>query len=247
MPCEPWVSAAICAAWLACACGGSVAGSSRQDDRGGVGDAISDAANTVESGDDGAETLDGGFDEADAEPSDAPVDGEWSTVCPLSQPASGSYCTDSPAVCEYNEAWWSISCSTVLTCIASAWTIPQTCAGPCLPAPPPNSAQCPSNPSTITGACPDAGLECSYDDGVLCNCVTVSDGGYRWECTPGPGCPSMRPRLGGTCPPGQPACTYGPLTMYCENGVLSFCASLASELLLTGPLLVGVVMSCDMT
>ena len=48
----------------------------------------------------------------------------------------GSYCTDSPAVCEYNEAWWSISCSTVLTCIASAWTIPQTCAGPCLPAPP---------------------------------------------------------------------------------------------------------------
>ena len=148
----------------------------------------------------------------------------WSPVCPENVPTVGAACpqTVEGVYCEYNEAWWDVGCSTIFSCQQGTWADTGWGGSSSLPAPGPNPASCPSNPSFIQGgsAC-DGGITCLYNQGVTCECVVLSnDAGDVWECLPQSGCPGSRPRLGSACI-GSMVCTYV-LCAYvqdCVNGV----------------------------
>lgn len=139
-----------------------------------------------------------------------PDGGPWSPVCPDSTPSVGSACTTSGTYCEYGDAWWSISCDTVLLCENDHWDVSNPGTTPCLPEPGPNSPECPQNPSMIGGSCSEAGLTCHYGMGASCECgqSPLPDASTTWDCQPAPGCPDSRPRLGAPCQVSGLLCGY---------------------------------------
>lgn len=154
--------------------------------------------------------------------------GSWSPVCPESPPAAGSSC-DAPlgTACEYGEAWWDISCDTVVACDSSGWTAMDPGTGTCTPKPGPNPASCPPSVVTVPTACADSGLTCYYGT-AFCTCSITglpyppADAGSEWNCGPGPaGCPTVRPRLGAPCASASQLCNVGAglFGEQCENGV----------------------------
>jgi hypothetical protein len=135
--------------------------------------------------------------------------GPWSPVCPQNQPPLGTSCPQMGLYCEYNEAWWNVNCSSVVYC-GTTWGVGAPGGSPCLPEPGPNPASCPVNPSFIHGGtpCPEAGLTCYYEQGITCDCFSLSEAGSPgWSCLPEATCPSSRPRLGSPCNVTGP-CTY---------------------------------------
>lgn len=206
-------------------CGGSVSGSPSADS--GTGDGTVDGA-PIEAGadgsaTDGAELGDAAHDEGVADaPDDTERDGGWSPVCPDTVPMVGSACqTPSGVYCEYNPAWWNVSCSTIVVCSGGVWANGAPCTTPCFPEPGPNPGACPQNPTGIpdTSPCPEAGITCNYDQGVSCSCIPLGppDAGDGWHCYPEPGCPSARPRLGAACT-SSTFCTYLAVPEECRNG-----------------------------
>ncbi len=147
-------------------------------------------------------------------------DGAWSPVCPDTVPPLGSSCTSPSGLpsgpfaelnCEYGDAWWNISCDTLVVCDQSSWTTAEPIYAPCSSKPGPNSQACPATPAySDRGAlCPDAGLTCYYGLGAACFCVEEGDAGPTWSCQPDPpGCPDDRPRVGVACTGGA-ECWYG--------------------------------------
>lgn len=208
-------------------CGGSVAGSPNSDS--GASDATTDGpvleAGTDAPPSDGARPGDSGVpqdgplgDAAD----DAPQDGGWSPICPAGLPMLGTACQVPQGVyCEYNQAWWNVSCSAIVGCLNGAWANGAPCTTPCFPEPGPNPGACPQNPTGIstTSPCPEAGITCNYDQGISCNCMPTGlpEAGDGWYCNPEPGCPPTRPRLGATCS-SSPFCTYEAVGEECVNG-----------------------------
>jgi hypothetical protein len=140
--------------------------------------------------------------------------GPWSPECPAAQPSAGSSCAGVMTVCEYGDAWWDVSCDTVLSCANGTWALSPPSQGSCVPAPGPNPAACPTDPSTIqkSASCPEDQLDCYYGMGTSCICTVGAvhpDAGPTWSCAPEPGCPSTRPRLGSSCSESTQVCGYG--------------------------------------
>lgn len=169
----------------------------------------------------GSQPPDGGLD---AEPADVDSNEPWSTVCPESAPPLGTSCTIGAMVsCEYGSSWWDVSCDSAFSCSNGAWIEDHPSSEACFPAPGPNSASCPTSPSTITNgsACSAAGLACHYGTGAFCDCFangTDADAAPSWSCGPSGGCPSSRPRLGATCSTGE-MCYYGDPSGFFEQCV----------------------------
>jgi hypothetical protein len=96
----------------------------------------------------------------------------------------------------------------------NAWNLVEVSGETCFAAPPPNSAACPRDRSTIGvgTACASGGLTCYYGGGTACECAAGSgsgaDAGTMWQCNPDPSCPIPRPRFGASCNREQ-TCTYG--------------------------------------
>lgn len=140
----------------------------------------------------------------------------WSPVCPDSAPTAGKPCGISTSTaCEYGDAWWDISCDTVVTCDNYAWVASVPGSGTCTPRPGPNPASCPPSANTLSAACSDIDLTCYYGT-VECTCGIAglpyppADAGPTFNCAiPGPGCPSVRPRLGATCSTEGLLCNVG--------------------------------------
>jgi hypothetical protein len=188
---------------FALGCGGSTSASPQ--DGGGQPDGTNQK-DTGTQGDSGAPLDSAVPDGAWGIPSDG---GPWSAVCPETAPAVNSSCSHDMLVCEYGDAWWNVACDTVVVCSFGQWTLRQTGGGPCLGKPGPNQPGCPSNSGTIveSSACPEAGLTCNYEQGVVCGCFGSADAGSGWNCQPARDCPTSRPRLGAACS-GQQECTY---------------------------------------
>jgi hypothetical protein len=139
---------------------------------------------------------------------------QLSPECPGTQPSVGSSCSGVMTVCEYGDAWWDVSCDTVMGCNNGTWELSPAGQGPCVPAPGANPAACPMDPSLIqTGAaCPRAQIDCYYGMGTECGCLGSSarpDAGPIWVCAPDTGCPSTRPKLGASCSAYGQMCGYG--------------------------------------
>jgi hypothetical protein len=148
--------------------------------------------------------------------------GPWSAVCPESAPDAGSACSTEGAYCEYGDAWWDVSCDTVVECTGGAWQTAAVSEETCFPAPGANPGSCPASPSTIPDGAPCRvpGLACYYGLGAVCACSIPggpgeSDGGSEWSCGPDPGCPSSRPRLGAPCT-GNQICEYDDASGFAE-------------------------------
>jgi len=155
---------------------------------------------------------DAGMD-GESGPWGAPPDGgPWSVVCPAAQPTTGGACSGD-VVCEYGAAWWDVSCDIVMHCTTGAWAIDAVSSESCFPEPGPNSAACPSDPTTVR---PESGCDtpsiCYYGQGAFCECQQrgeLGDAGLGWICGPDPGCPSTRPRIGAPCGADGLTCGYG--------------------------------------
>jgi len=149
----------------------------------------------------------------------SPDGGPWSPLCPEQPPVLQTKCAQPGLSCEYGNAWWNVSCDTIVDCAGGEWFTGAAGHSPCLPAPGPNSASCPADPSTaVGGGCPSDGLTCYYGQGSLCQCGPWGgDAGLTWACFPGGGCPSARPRLGSPCT-STATCTYAPCD-YAESCV----------------------------
>ena len=148
--------------------------------------------------------------------------GPWSPVCPETAPATGSACSTADAYCEYGEAWWDVSCDTVVQCLDGSWQPAAVSQQTCFPAPGPNSALCPGDPLAIPpgAACSHPGLACYYGQGAVCICglpvgPDALDAGSEWACGPDPGCPGARPRLGAPCT-GDSLCEYNDASGFAE-------------------------------
>lgn len=198
-------------------CGGTVAASPAND------------GGTVDSNTDSGVLVDSGAPVDSESPSDAPWGvppdgGPWSTVCPANPPTKGGACSPEGVQCEYGDGWWNVSCDTVLECMNGTWSNYTPGSEACLPAPGPNPSGCPINPGAIgsESACPTPGLTCWYGQGANCLCGSpFLDAGSepKWGCTPEPGCPNARPRLGASCTT-SPICLYaGCFGEQCKNGV----------------------------
>jgi hypothetical protein len=189
-------------------------------------------------GDDGGGTQDAGTHDSGPGPSDsgpAPdspaIDagpGPWSPVCPATPPALGSACTQQTVQCEYGDAWWNVSCDTVVECENAQWTSYQPSFGPCTPSPGANAPTCPPDYASVKqgSACPATGVSCYYTQGE-CSCdvplagpIPLDGGTGYWGCVPEPGCPWPRPRLGSACSLEGTSCTYEECaySQLCVNG-----------------------------
>jgi len=169
----------------------------------------------------GGEPSDGGRDAAGgASPDDAgaadgwgssPDGGPWSPLCPENLPAAGTPCAPESAECEYGDGWWNPACDTFVVCRKGAWQTETPYPATCSPPPGPNSASCPAGQGIVSGVCPSDGLTCRYEEGSTCQCGHFDgpDGGITWDCFPGAGCPSTRPRIGSPCA-STIGCTYIP-------------------------------------
>jgi hypothetical protein len=193
-------------------------------------DALDEGApRSEEGGGPQTEDMDGGAETAPGNTSwGVPMDGgPWSAVCPLSEPNIVlTRCSQPGLQCEYGEAWWGIACDQVLECSQAYW---QTVSGArlanttCEPEPGPNAPSCPPDTQSFKSKSPctstQMGLMCFYGQGTSCTCVqSVPDSGPLWDCSPDPGCPSTRPRVGAPCNTGL-LCTYGSVTEFCSGSV----------------------------
>jgi hypothetical protein len=176
-------------------------------------------------GDDELPSCDEGGTPFDAGPWGIPSEGgPWSDVCPDTQPGTGTPC-NRDVTCEYGDAWWDVSCDTVMHCSSGAWAIDDVSSESCFPAPGANSSACPSDPTTVR---PESGCRtpaiCYYGQGAFCACQPTSqqeDAGLGWICGPDPTCPSTRPRLGAPCDATGLTCGYGDesgFEMVCQAG-----------------------------
>jgi len=205
----------VCLASASTACGGSVFSSGDQDS--GTHDA---SAVDGPAGDAGGS--DGGISEGGDETKPLNPD------CPAAVPAAGAACTHENVQCEYGDAWWSVSCDTVMQCQSGVWQSFKPSFEPCSSQPPAtNPTPCPATFADVPqGVCSDRGLSCVYPQGE-CSCqvplggpVLIDGGVADWGCVPETGCPFPRPLLGVACnSPGQTctyeACSYGET---CQNG-----------------------------
>jgi hypothetical protein len=201
----------------------------------------SDGGTSVSEGESGTQTADVGTSPSQIDGGGAsavgqgawgvPLDGgPWSAVCPLSNPGEGAACSQEVLQCEYGNAWWNFSCDQVLECLNGVWTNEAYGRTTCEPQPGPNPPSCPPDTGSFTSntSCPLAQIKvmCFYGQGSSCTCLappSLQDGGAPnsgplWECSPEPGCPSTRPRLGEPCKTGN-LCTYGGITEFCQNHV----------------------------
>jgi len=176
-------------------CGGNVGGS-RPTDGGNAMDSSIDSGGTIDSGTPG---------DAWGVPADG---GRWSPLCPETPPSVGSACSQDMLQCEYGDAWWNVACDTVVQCYSGQWGLDSLGVQPCLGKPGPNPPQCPTSGSIVNHTpCPNAGLTCNYEQGVVCQCFGSQDGGFGWDCPLDSTCPTSRPRLGAPCS-GAQGCTY---------------------------------------
>lgn len=208
--------AAAVLASLAVGCGGSVftSGDTGGGDGGGGGSS-SGGGDGGGSHDAGPGPSDGGGGGHDA-PSGNDSGPGWSPVCPATIPTIGSTCTQETVQCEYGKAWWNVSCDQVVQCDNGRWAGYQATFEPCTPEPGPNSSACPADFAAVQqgSACTDTSLSCQYSQGT-CACqvplggpILLDGGGGSWGCTPEPGCPVPRPRLGSACSLEGTTCTY---------------------------------------
>jgi hypothetical protein len=152
--------------------------------------------------------------------------GMWSPVCPRTQPSFGSSCNGLVVYCEYGNAWWDVSCDTVVVCGGGVWQQAVASHGTCFAEPGPNSSACPTNPLSVGlgSSCADVELSCYYGQGAMCECtVPIEDAGAVWGCSPQPVCPGTRPRIGSYCDTESFAvCGYGGASgvlLQCKNGI----------------------------
>ena len=208
------------------ACGGAFA--SGDSGNGGTGgDSGSGDTGTQDGGpgQDATPGHDGGPIGTDASDSATP----WSPVCPASAPAAGSPCTTENTQCEYGDAWWNVSCDTVVQCQNARWTAYQPSYVPCSAQPGPNAAACPATYAAVPqgSQCTAIGTPCYYAQ-AECTCQIplgppveddAGETGY-WGCDPEPGCPMPRPRLGSACSSEGTYCTYEECTygQTCSGG-----------------------------
>ncbi len=181
------------------ACGGSVQGSPGDGGQNSDDGAIDGASNSDGSAGDGGT------------PWGVPPDGgPWSPICPEMPPTLGTACSlaAESAWCEYGDAWWDLSCDTLVQCVAGQWTVVQTLS-PCFPQPGPNSSECPATPGAVQGPCADAGLTCYYGMGLFEGCRATCHAGPMWTEGPQGGCPDARPRFGSACEAPGLVCNYG--------------------------------------
>ena len=199
------------AAILALGCGGKTSGEQQLGDSGSSSGGPSDTGGSPDAG-------------SDSLPSwDASDDAPWSAVCPIATPTIGSACNGNGTECEYGDAWWNVSCDTIVACSSGQWSDYEASGQTCLPAPAPNSQSCPPDYGVIVqkSACPNAGLECFYGQGAYCECLGADAAlGGGWRCLPETGCPSTRPRLGSPCDSIY-TCTYAECAYaeVCSEGV----------------------------
>jgi len=208
-------AAAALASLTLLGCGGAVAGSLA-----GSGDS---GAPDGSAHDSGPAPLDGGGQDGGGHDASPPL----SPDCPAMLPAAGTACTHENVQCEYGDAWWSVSCDSVVQCQGSVWTTYQASYEPCSPEPGPNSASCPADFAAVPqGECAPAGLTCIYPQGE-CSCavpfgpVEIDGGTADWGCVPEQGCPFPRPLLGSPCTGEGTSCTYEACSYgeTCTNGL----------------------------
>ena len=214
------ILALVSLAAISTGCGGSVFSPASGDKDSGTQDAAAyDAPPADAGGSDGGGSTDVGVGDA------AP----WSPDCPATVPVAGSECGhESGLQCEYGDAWWSVSCDTVMECQSGAWAKFQPSYEQCTSEPGPNSTECPATFADVPqGACSQTGLRCEYPQGQ-CTCqvllggpVQIDGGSPDWQCVPGMGCPFPRPRLGVSCSSEGQSCTYEECSYgeICQGGI----------------------------
>jgi hypothetical protein len=217
----PLAAVASALAVLTLGCGGAVAGSlSGSGDSGAPEGSTHDSGPApFDAGGDDASSNDGGGH--DASPPLSPD-------CPAALPTAGSACTHENVQCEYGDAWWSVSCDSVVQCQSGVWTPFKPSYEPCSAEPGPNSASCPADFAAVPqGECSMNGLTCVYPQGE-CSCAVLLggpvqiDGGVAdWGCVPEQGCPFPRPLLGTPCSGEGIDCTYEACSYgeTCTNGL----------------------------
>jgi hypothetical protein len=124
--------------------------------------------------------------------------GSTPSVCPASQPAEGSSCSDESLACEYEDGPI-VVCRAAMLCEDGAWVSE---APGCSAIP--DSTGCPAT-QPAPGSCLNDGSVCIYEGGRQCGCNAI------WHCmnAPGGGCPEEAPHYGQPCAQEGLECSYG--------------------------------------